>query len=100
MLNLKETMVTVFDLRDSEKAKNTRIANISSSTKKSDDTWENMSWYSKFVGDAFEKSKELNDKDRIKITKGAVENNYNKDQQKTYVRVIVFDFEKLEKTEQ
>jgi len=53
----------------------------------------NSNWLVTFVGNAKEKSESLQNGDVIKIINGGVENNYNKDQDKTYINVTVFDFE-------
>ncbi len=73
------------------------FANLSSSKKnlspEGEVTYENMSWNARFVGDAFEKAKTLKEKDKIDITKGAITNKYDKENQKLYVDVVVFDYE-------
>lgn len=83
---------TVFELKD----KDTYIvANLSSSKKQTDDTYINMYWKVKFVGKSKEKAREikLKDKDRIEIKEGIIENNYNKEKEKLWVNVTIFDFE-------
>lgn len=99
MLQLKEQTVMVWDAKPSEKMNNTVEATLSTSkkvTKDGNDSREYMSWKARFVGQAFEKAKELKDKDIVKILSGTVENFYNKEKEKSYVTVIIFDFEKKE----
>ena len=99
MLNIKaDQKVSVFELKESERRKNTIDANVSSSRKTTnangEETWEYMSWKARFVGQAYEKAKTLQDKDRIILKNAAIENNYVKDTQKLWVTLVVFDFEK------
>jgi hypothetical protein len=99
MLQLKEQSAMVFEAKESEKIKNTVTANLSTSRKvKNEDgeKYEYMSWNARFVGNAFEKAKELKDKDVITIKEAAIENRYDKENTKLYVNVIVFDFEMKE----
>ena len=96
MLQLKEQTAMVFEAKESEKIKNTVTANLSTSRKvKNEDgeKYEYMSWNARFVGTAFEKAKELKDKDIITIKEAAIENRYDKENSKLYVNVIVFNFE-------
>lgn len=98
MLQLKEKQkVSVFQPRKSEMIKSTVEATISSSRKKQDQDYEYFSWNAKFVGMAYQKALELQDKDRIMLTEAAVENYYNKEKRKLYVSVIIFDFEMVKK---
>ena len=48
------------------------------------------------MGDAYEKALGLTDKDRIVITSGKIENFYNKEKEKNYTIVTVFEFEEDE----
>ena len=52
-----------------------------------------MHWPAKFVGEAFEAAKTLRDKDCINITRGAIENYYNKEKKTVSITVVVFEFE-------
>ncbi|QSX05897.1 hypothetical protein JYG23_00025 [Sedimentibacter sp. zth1] len=60
-----------------------------------DNTYTNMYWRARFVGGAFEKAKELKNKDKIEITKGVIENTYDKEKGKLWVNVTVFEFLKM-----
>lgn len=97
MLQLKEQTVMVWEPKESEKMNRTWEANISSSKKKSDGERSYMSWNGRLVGKAYEKAKELKSQDVIKITQGAVENFFRKENEKLYVTVVIFDYEKVEK---
>lgn len=97
MLQVKEQTVMVWDVKEAENVKNTVNANISTSkVVKNGESEERkyMSWQTKFVGKAYEPAKELKDKDIIKIKEAGVENYYNKESEKLYVTLIIFDFEK------
>jgi len=47
----------------------------------------------KIVGEAYEDALGLEDKDRIIIQSGIVDNVYNKEKEKLYVTVTIFRFE-------
>lgn len=95
MLNVKDSYATTFQVTVEEKYVQ---ANLSTSKKNptKESGYENMSWRARFVGAAADKAKELTDGSRIKITNGAVENNYDKETKRLWVTVIVFDFEPVE----
>ena len=85
----------VFDIAESEKRKNTVTANISTyEGKDKDDKAVYSSWRANFVGDAFGKAKDLSEKDLIVLTNAKVESSFNKEKERLYVTVTVFDFEK------
>lgn len=90
--------VRVFEVKESGRRKNTMLANLSSyEGKDKDDKAIYSSWRASFVSEAYNKAKELNDKDIIILTKAKVENQYNKDTEKNYTTVVVFDFDLKEK---
>jgi len=93
MLNVTNTFATVWEPKVEEKFVQ---ANISTSRKNQDETYTNMSWRARFVGKSFEKAQELTDKTRIKINSAICENNYDKDNNRLWVTVVVFDFEVVE----
>lgn len=86
---------TVFNLTEAENRKNTIKANLSTyEGKDREDKAVYSSWRTYFVGKAYEKAKtELKEKDKILLTNAKVENDYNKEQDKLYVSITVFDFE-------
>lgn len=93
-MNIKNIKATVFEPRISSKLKNTVLANIS--TYEGSDQEGNprySSWNCKFVGGGFELAKTLKDRNKILIKRGKVENIYNKEQEKLYVNVTVFEFD-------
>ena len=68
---------------------------ISTSEKGKDGKYINSKWFVTFVGKAKEPALTLSTKDRIKITSGKISNTTTgkgKDK-KSYVNVVVFDFE-------
>lgn len=100
-MNIKNVKATVFEPRISNKMKNTVLADIY--TYEGNDQDGNpkfSSWNCKFVGSGFELAKTLKDRNKIVIKKGKVENVYNKEQEKLYVNVTVFDFDRYTSDEQ
>ena len=70
------------------------IANIRTyEGKDQDDKPRYTSWWARFVGEAYEDALDLEDKDRIIIQFGIVDNVYNKEKEKLYVTVTLFRFE-------
>lgn len=65
---------------------------ISTGDKQQDGSYVNTNWFARFVGKAFEKLDQLENKDKIRIT-GKVSNPYNKETKKSYLNLVVFDFE-------
>ena len=90
MLSIKDAYVTIWEVEDKG---GYYKANLSSSKKNKDGTYTNMSWKGKFVGKAA--NIQITERDRIKITQGAIE--VRKWEEKFYYDVIVFDFEFVEK---
>lgn len=92
-MKLAENKATVFDVKKDEKRKNTVQANISTYEGEGpDEERRYSSWFTRFVGKAYEKALGLNDKDKIIIKSAKIENSYNKETEKLYVTVTVFDF--------
>ena len=89
-LNITGKYVTVWNVEDKG---NYIQANLSTGKKNKDGTYTNMSWRTRFVGNAKGKAKALQDKDKIEIVNGLVENTYDKEKKTTYVNVTVFEFE-------
>lgn len=84
----------VFQLQESDKMKHTYIANLSTyEGKDKDGNAEYSSWRVKFVGKAFEKAKNLKNKDTIILTEAKVSNTYDKKEKRLYVNITCFDFE-------
>ena len=93
-MNIVNIRATVFEPRETSKRKNTIIANISTyEGKDQDDNPRYSSWSTNFVGECFELAQKLKNRDKIIIRRGKVENQYNKEQDKLYVNVTVFEFE-------
>ena len=97
-LNITGKFVSVFQVEEKpERAKNTVFANLSTSEKKEDGTYENMYWKAKFVGKAYEAAKKLKDADKVNILSGLIKNNFDKENEKLWVDVVIFEFEMSEK---
>lgn len=93
MLNITAKYVSIF--KPEEKGKYVQ-ANLSTSKKLQNGEYKNMYWIAHFVGDSFEKAKKLKDKDKIEITNGIIENTFDKEKDKLYVNVTIFDFKMQE----
>lgn len=93
MFNITAKYVSVFKVEDKGKSVQ---ANLSTSKKLPDGTYKNMYWIAHFVGDIAKKAKKLKDKDKIEITNGIIENNFDKEKNKLYVSITIFDFKMQE----
>lgn len=80
---------TVFQVQKEEKYVD---ANLSTGERQEDNSWKNSQWNARFVGKAFDKAKELSDKDKISLISFKIENIYVKEKNATYTNVIVYDF--------
>ena len=90
----KGTKAMVFQAKKDENRKRTVIADISTyEGRDQDDKPRYASWRARFVGEAYEDALGLEDKDRIIIQPGIVDNVYNKEKEKLYVTVTIFRFE-------
>ena len=96
-MKLGENVVRVFDLDIAENRKNTVVANSSSFEGRDlDDNPRYSTWRTYFVGNAYKKALNLENKksgNLLKLTEAKIENNYNKKTGKLYVTLTVFDFE-------
>lgn len=99
-MNLMNTKAHVFQLELSEKKRNTMTAVISTYEGKREVNGEETniynSWFTDFVGLAFEKAQFLKDEDWIEITNAKVNSYYSKEKKSSYCKVTVFDFYKAE----
>lgn len=91
-LNVTNTYGTIWDVVVEEKVVK---ANLSTARKdaREESGYRHMSWHTIFVGDAYEKAKELQAKDQIFVKSARIENSYNKETQKLYNTLVVFDFD-------
>jgi len=90
----KTQKARVFDISKNDNRKNTFTANLSTfEGKDKDDNNVYSSWKANFVGKAYEKAGGLNEKDEITLTNAKVESSYNKEKERLYVTVTVFDYE-------
>lgn len=84
----------VFGVKEAENRKNTMWATISTyEGKAQDEKAKYASWNASFVGDAYTKAKILTEKSKIILTNAKIDNFYDKEKERLYVNVIVFDFE-------
>lgn len=92
MFNITGKYISVFEIEDKGKY---CMVNLSTPKKNKDDTYSYMYWKGKFVGKSYEKAKKLKDRDKIEITNGIIENNYDKENEKLWVIVTIFEFNKM-----
>lgn len=98
MLNVTGKFVTVFQPTiKTDVSSKILFCNLSTSKKNTDKDGKveyiNMSWKAKMVGKAFEMAKEIKNGDKIDILKASIENTYDKEKQKAYFVVTIFEFE-------
>lgn len=68
-------------------------AQVSTSEKKQDGTYENSSWFPVFVGNCKNNAARLKKDDKITITKAKITNVYNREKKQAYFNMTVFAFE-------
>lgn len=74
-----------------DKKENYTALQISTGDKQQDGTYKNSGWNCRLVGKA--KDIQVNESDSIVITAAKIENIYNAEQKKSWLNIIVFDFE-------
>ena len=67
-------------------------AQVSTSEKKQDGSYENSSWFPTFVGNCLDEAKQIQEGDVLTITKGKLTNVYNKEKKQSYLNMTVFEF--------
>lgn len=73
-----------------ERKENYIALNISTGDKQQDGTYKNSSWNARLVGKA--KDIQVNEGDRIEIKSAKIENIYDKETNKNWLNIIIFDF--------
>ena len=100
-MKLDKQYAMVFEPKKSETRKKTVECRLS--TYEGTDQNDNprySTWWCDFVGTAYKDALDLESKDRIRIMEGKVENIYDKESGKSYLRVKIFDFYKDDKQEE
>ena len=69
------------------------VANTSSGDKQQDGTYKNSNWSVRFVGKCFESAKGLEEGDSIIVKSAKIENIWDKQKERNWLNLIVFDFE-------
>lgn len=91
--------MTVWSVEDSKSGNTSRVRLSSSRKNKQTDQYEqDFSGFCTFIGKAHEMAKNLQEKDRIKITECDVGTTYDKEKGKEYVNYKVFSFEMADGT--
>lgn len=91
----KDAEARVFSFKDEEGKKRTAFLSTYEGKDKEDNA-KYSSWPTRFVGSAYDKAAGLKDKDVILLSNAKIESTYNKDTEKTYINLVVFDFEMKE----
>lgn len=93
-----EVYATVWKVTPSD---NKKYIDIQMSTsEKRDDEYENSGWFCRVIGHALNSLKNLQERDRIKISSFKQTNLYNKDKGQFYFRMIILDAEILDSNSQ
>lgn len=91
MLNINRSYAKVWEIEDKGKYFQAKVS--SSRKDKRDDTWINSNWFARFVGKCTDQARALGKGDRIIITNGTVESVYDKEKQRVYTNLTIFEFE-------
>lgn len=91
MLNVTGKFVKVWETEDKGRYVQAKLG--TSRKDRRDDTYINSGWMARFVGDCVGLAKTLTKGDKITITKGTIESVYDKEKQKTWTTLTVFEFE-------
>jgi hypothetical protein len=91
MLNITGKFVKVLETEDKGRYVQAKLG--TSRKDKRDDTYINSNWMARFVGDCVGLAKTLSKGDKITINKGSIESVYDKEKQRTWTTVTVFEFE-------
>lgn len=67
-------------------------AQVSTSEKKQDGSYENSSWFPMFVGKCLDEARKIQEGDVLTIAKGKLTNVYNKEKKQSYLNMVVFEF--------
>src|SRR5665648_52670 len=91
MLNIGKSYAKIWEVEDKG---NYIKAKIGTSRKdKRNDTYINSNWFAVFLGKCADQAKGLQKGDKIIIANGTVESVYDKEKQRAYTNVVVFEFE-------
>ena len=91
MLNITKSYATVWKVEDKGKYCSGRIS--TSKKDKRTGNYVNSNWQIRFIGHSFEPAKALKEKDKITITNGFIENIWDKENNRNWLTLVVFDFE-------
>ena len=91
-LNIGKSYIKVWETEDKD---NYIKAKVSSGRKdkRNEGQYINSSWFCRFVGKSVEQARTLTKGDKITILNGMVESVWDKDKQKAYTGIVVFEFE-------
>ena len=97
MIYFKDTYATVWSIENKGNFVNGRIS-TSEKDRQNEGKWINSNWFCRFVGKCKDDSLQLPERAKIKILSGKVTNVTidNGHEKKTYLNVVIFDFEIVE----
>ena len=91
MLNLSKSYLKVWKVED--KGKFVKAQCTSGKKDKQTDTWINSNWNVRFCGKCLVDAKKLKEGDSVKIQSGIIENVWDKEKQRNWLNVVVFELE-------
>lgn len=97
MIYFKDTYATVWSVEDKGNYANGRIS-TSEKDRQNEGKYINSNWFCRFVGKCKDDSLQLPERAKIKIISGKITNitTDNGHEKKTYLNVVIFDFEIVE----
>lgn len=91
-MNIKETNARAWQIKVSDKMKNTVTANVSTyEGKDQKDEPVYSSWNARFVGDAYKKAKKLDEGKKFAILSANITTYYDKKNDKNYTNLTIFE---------
>ncbi len=98
MINITKSYLKIWKTED--KGKSVTATTTSSKKDKIKDLWVNSNWNVRFVGKCLEDAKRLVEGDKIVIHNGVIENVWDKEKNRAWLNVVVFEFDWQEKKEE
>ncbi len=90
MINITKSYLKIWKVED--KGKSVTATTTSSKKDKITNAWVNSNWNVRFVGKCLEDAKRLAEGDKIVINNGVVENVWDKEKNRAWLNVLVFEF--------
>lgn len=98
MINITKSYMKIWKVED--KGNFVTATTTSSKKDKQKDIWVNSNWNVRFVGKCLEEAKRLVEGDKIIVNNAVIENVWDKEKNRAWLNVVVFEFELQEKKEE